>query len=193
MYTPQHFDVTDKAELFSFIEANGFGQLVSTVAGRIVSTHIPFLLSADRTHLLAHVARQNPQHGEIEDQEVLVSLQGPHDYVSPSWYSSPGVPTWNYQAVHIYGECKVFTDTERLQVLVENLTAQYEKTMTVPWQPAYNPSMLGAIVGLEISIRELQGKFKLSQNRSLADQQAVAQQLEQRGAVALATAMRRLQ
>jgi len=193
MYTPQHFDVTDKAELFSFIEANGFGQLVSTVAGRIVSTNIPFLLSADRTHLLAHVARQNPQHGEIEDQEVLVSLQGPHDYVSPSWYSSPGVPTWNYQAVHIYGECKVFTDTERLQVLVENLTAQYEKTMTVPWQPAYNPSMLGAIVGLEISIRELQGKFKLSQNRSLADQQAVAQQLEQRGAVALATAMRRLQ
>ena len=192
MYTPPHFEVTATAELFSFIAANGFGQLVSTVAGRIVSTHIPFLLSADRTHLLAHVARQNPQHVDIGDQEVLVSLQGPHAYVSPSWYSSPGVPTWNYQAVHIYGSCKVFTDPQRLQVLVEDLSAQYENAMAETWQPSYKPAMLTAIVGLEITIKELQGKFKLSQNRSLADQQAVAQELENRGAVALATAMRRL-
>ena len=87
----------------------------------------------------------------------------------------------------------MFTDPQRLQVLVEDVSAQYENAMTEPWQPTYKPAMLTAIVGLEITIKELQGKFKLSQNRSLADQQAVAQELENRGAVALATAMRRLQ
>ena len=71
---------------------------------------MPFLVSANGTKVLAHVARQNPQHAEIEGQEVLITLTGPHDYLSPSWYSGPGVPTWNYQAVHIYGQCRVIND-----------------------------------------------------------------------------------
>ena len=126
MYIPRHFAVSDRDEMFAFIEANAFGQLISSVAGRPFSTHMPFLLSADRTSCIGHLAKQNPQHAEIGGQQVLISLQGPHDYVSPSWYRSPGVPTWNYQAVHIYGRCRVFTDREKLKSLVDALTARYE-------------------------------------------------------------------
>ena len=95
MYVPEHFEVTDADEIFAFVAANAFGQLISKVDGRFFSTHIPFLLSADRTKLLGHMARPNPQHLELDNQQVLVTFQGPHDYISPAWYASPGVPTWN--------------------------------------------------------------------------------------------------
>jgi transcriptional regulator len=90
MYIPKHFEVTDEGEIFSFIEANAFGQLVSSVARRPFSTHMPFLVSSDKKKMIGHVAKQNPQYSEIDGQEVLITLQGPHDYISPSWYSSPG-------------------------------------------------------------------------------------------------------
>ena len=138
-----------------------------------------------------HVAKQNPQHYEIDSQEVLVTLQGPHSYVSPSWYGSPGVPTWNYQAVHIYGVCKVFTDPARMKKVVESFTNKYESSFQEPWQPEYKASMLGAIVGLEISVKEIQCKYKLGQYRSNKDQEQVAVQLEKRGSNKLAKAIRR--
>ena len=103
MYIPKHFEVTDEDEIFAFIEENAFGQLISHVKGRLFSTHLPFLLSENRKKIVGHLAGKNPQQSELEGQEVLVSLEGPHDYISPAWYSSPGVPTWNYQAVHVYG------------------------------------------------------------------------------------------
>jgi transcriptional regulator len=189
MYIPKHFEVTDEEKIFSFIEANAFGQLVSSVARRLFSTHMPFLLSPDRKKLLGHVAKQNPQHSEISGQEVLVTLQGPHDYISPTWYSSPGVPTWNYQAVHVYGQCSVFDDPNRLKEIVDGLTRKYEAAFSERWQPEYKPSMLGAITGIEISISEIQCKYKLSQNRSTQDQKQVINSLEKLGASALAEAM----
>jgi transcriptional regulator len=79
MYIPRHFEVTDEREIYAFIESNAFGQLITNVAGRPFSTHIPFLLSGDRTRLTGHIARQNPQASSVEGQEVLVTLQGPHD------------------------------------------------------------------------------------------------------------------
>ena len=191
MYIPKHFEVSDNNEVFAFIEANGFGQLISNSEGRLFATHIPFALSEDKTKLLCHLARQNPQTEDIESQDVLVTLQGPHDYISPSWYASPGVPTWNYQAVHIYGRCICFSEPEALGELVESLTANYESQFPTPWQPEYRPSMLGAIVGIEISISDIQCKYKLSQNRSQQDQQQVIAQLEAGGSHQLAQAMRR--
>ena len=190
MYIPKHFEVTDSNEVFAFIEANGFGQLISNSGGQLFATHIPFALSEDKTKLVGHLAKQNPQTQDIEGQEVLVTLQGPHDYISPSWYASPGVPTWNYQAVHIYGQCKCFSEPEALGELVESLTAQYESQFATPWQPEYRPAMLGAIVGIEISISDLQCKYKLNQNRSQQDQQQVIAQLEANGSHQLAEAMR---
>lgn len=191
MYIPKHFEVTDRDVLCAFINENAFGQLVSTVGGRLFSTHMPFLLSDDSTRLIGHVARLNPQHTELDGQEVLITLQGPHDYISPSWYASAGVPTWNYQAVHIYGRGRVFDDTDALRSVVAALTEKYEAAYERPWQPDYKAAMLSAIVGVEVTISEIQGKFKLSQNRPAQDQRQVVTQLKAQGADALAAAMER--
>ena len=191
MYIPKHFEITDKDEIFAFIEANAFGQLISNVNDRLFSTHIPFLLSEDKSKIIGHLALPNPQHTEIDGQEVLITLEGSHDYISPSWYSSPGVPTWNYQAVHIYGECAVFREAKELQNIVNCLTNKYEAAFKEPWQPEYKPSMLSAIVGVEITINEIQCKYKLNQNRSPQDRSQVIKELKAIGSNSLAEAMER--
>ena len=206
MYTPPHFQVTETEEIFAFIEANGFGTLVSQAANhaisvadrsqqtknRTVASHLPFLLSEDRARLFGHLAAQNPQcSADLENQESLIILQGPHDYISPSWYTKPGVPTWNYQAVHLYGRCRLIHDHERKRQLVEQLTHKYESAMTSPWQPTYPAAMLQAIIGIEFEIEEIECKYKLSQNRPADDRQQVIDQLETGNSTALAEAMKR--
>lgn len=189
MYVPNHFAINERERILSFIEANAFGQLVSQVDGRPFSTHLPILLNKNKSTVYAHIARVNPQHKEIVGQQVLISLAGPHDYISPSWYVSPGVPTWNYQAVHIYGECKTFDDPDRLKEMVDKLTHKYEAGFANPWQPDYPASMLRGIVGIEITISDIQAQYKLSQNRSIEDRQRVIAELEAVGSSELATAM----
>ncbi len=191
MYLPNHFKITDEEEIFAFIEANAFGQLISTVEGKPFSTHLPFLLSADRKTLIAHLAKQNPQHTEIENQQVLITFSGPHGYISPSWYSTPGVPTWNYQAVHVYGPCKLIDQPDEIKTIVDRLTHQYEAGYESPWQPDYHVAMLKAIIGIEIEISEIQAKYKLSQNRPAQDQTQAIRQLKKSGSQALAKAMQR--
>ena len=190
MYIPKQFEVTNKEEVFSFIEANAFGQLISNVKHKLFSSHIPFLLSDDKTKIIGHLSRQNPQYEELVGQETLITLEGPHDYISPSWYSSPGVPTWNYQAVHIYGHCQVFHCVDQLKEVVDALTHKYESSFQKPWQPNYKASMLKAIVGVEITISEIQCKYKLSQNRSNEDQEEAIKQLDLLGSTKLAKAMK---
>lgn len=191
MYSPTHFEITDQAEIFAFIQANAFGQLISSNNGRLFSTHTPFLFDEGQSTLFGHLAKQNPQHLDIEGQEVLVTLEGPHDYISPSWYATRGIPTWNYQTAHIYGVCKRINDPVKISGIIHALTAKYEAAFASPWQPDYSPAMLGGIVGVEISITQIQCKFKLSQNRSLQDRTQVIEQLEQRGSLPLARAMRK--
>lgn len=189
MYIPKDFEVSDKHEIINFMEANSFGQLISNVSGRLFSTHMPFMLTPDKLSLLGHLAIKNPQHNDINGQEVLITLEGAHDYISPSWYETAGVPTWNYQAVHIYGVCKVFDSTERLQKLVDALTVKYEASRELPWQPEYNPSMLKSIIGIEVMISQIQCKYKLSQNRSYHDRMQVIKNLKANGSNKLADAM----
>jgi len=189
MYLPKHFEVSDDPEKLTFIEANNFGQLISQVDGRLFSSHIPFLLNKEKTCLRGHLARQNPQHEQILGQEVLVTFQGAHDYISPSWFSTPGVPTWNYQAVHVYGSCKLIDDAEAIAEIVDALTRQHEAQFENPWQPEYKAAMLNAIIGIEISIEEIQGKYKLSQNRVKQDQKQIKQALSAKGSNALAELM----
>ena len=191
MYIPKHFEVNDKEEAYAFIEANAFGQLISSVNDRLFSTHMPFLLSEDKTKIFGHLAVQNPQHSELDGQEVLITLQGAHDYISPSWYSAPGVPTWNYQSVHIYGRSNVFNEPDKLKSVVDTLTQKYESAFAEPWQPDYKATMLRAIVGVEIIISDIQCKYKLSQNRSAQDQSQVVDQLNALGSSRLARAMLR--
>lgn len=189
MYIPNHFLVEDHAEIDRFINQNGFGQMISTVAGNLFATHLPLLYNRNEKKLWGHIARANSQWQELDGQRVLVVLSGPHDYISPSWYTNPGVPTWNYQAVHISGVAKTLDDPAQLEHIVAALTNQYESRFESPWIPAYQANMLKGIVGIEIAIEEIQCKYKLSQNRSAADQENVAQQLRNAGNTALATAM----
>ncbi len=191
MYIPRYFEVTDRGEIFAFVEENGFGQLISTVEGRFFASHLPFLVTQDRSGIICHLAKQNPQHLELDGQEVLITLQGAHDYISPSWYGGPGVPTWNYQAVHIYGRCRVFNDADRLRNVVETLANKYEAALDPPWQPAYGAAMLSAIIGVEIIITDVQCKYKLSQNRPVQDRVQVVDKLKSLGSNALAEAMER--
>lgn len=191
MYIPKAFEISDKQEIFSFIENHAFGQLISLVNGKLFATQLPFLLSEDKKVLLGHIAKQNPQHVDISQQEVLVTFQGAHDYISPAWYASPGVPTWNYQAVHVYGECSVISDIEKLKQIVDTLTQKYEAKFEKPWQPNYKAELLSAIVGFEIHITDMQCKYKLSQNRSEQDKVQVIEHLEKQGSLVLAKEMRR--
>lgn len=190
MYIPKHFEITDTETIFAFIQKNAFGQLISTVDNRPFATHVPFLLAQDRSVLTTHLAKQNPQLENIEGREVLLVFAGPHSYISPQWYDSPGVPTWNYQVVHVYGKCATFSDPERLKQLVETLTNKYEKEFEQPWLPEYNEKLLQAIVGVEITTSDIQCKFKLSQNKSRADRNDIVENLTKAGADAMANAMR---
>ena len=190
MYIPKHFHITDRDEIFSFIEHNAFGQIISTVQGRLFSTHIPFLVSDDKQKLCAHFARQYPQSKNINGQEVMITLEGPHGYISPSWYLNPGVPTWNYQAVHIYGICKILPELTAVKTIVDTLSNKYEEAFETYWEPDYNAGMLKHIVGFEIEITQIQCKYKLSQNRSEQDLNSVIKQLQNRGSKTLADAVK---
>lgn len=191
MYIPNHFKITDEDEIFAFLEANAFGQLISIQEGRLTASHLPFLISRKRRQLLCHLARPNSQWRAIEGQQVLVTFQGPHDYISPSWYQSAGVPTWNYRAVHIYGSCRVFGDADELAIVVEALSKRYESGFEIPWKPNYREAMLKAITGVEIQIEDIQSKYKLSQNRPVEDHQRVIDKLEELGSESLVQAMRK--
>lgn len=189
MYIPEHFHIKDDAEIDRFIEHNGFAQLISTVAGELFATHLPLLYQRDERKLVGHIARANPQWQELDGERVLVIMAGPHDYVSPSWYTDPGVPTWNYQAVHITGVATSFTDPEQLEGIIRSLTSQYESRFEAPWVPTYEASKVRGIIGIEIAIEQIQCKYKLSQNRSSSERQNVARQLRTAGNRALADAM----
>ncbi len=191
MYVPDHFKISDEEEIFSFLEANAFGQLISLQDKRPTSSHLPFLIADDRRRLRCHLARQNSQWQQLEGQQVLLTFQGPHDYISPSWYQTAGVPTWNYQAVHVYGSCRVFDAPDELAAVVEALSTRYESSFATPWEPQYHDAMLKAIVGVEIEIDEIQCKYKLSQNRPAEDQQGVIDKLDELGSEPLLQVMRK--
>jgi len=189
MYIPQDFAVDDRKKILEFIKSNAFGQLISTVDGRLFSSHIPFCCDNQGQSLICHMAKNNPQWKEIVGQEVLLTFQGPHDYISPSWYAAPGVPTWNYQVAHVYGRAELITEASKLKRIINELTKLYESSSETPWSLDYNESMLNAIIGIEIKITEIQCKYKLSQNRSEQDRKQVIKQLRERGSGKLAKAM----
>ncbi len=189
MYIPQHFLIDSQQESERFIKHNGFAQLISVVDGALFATHLPLLHQSEERKLLGHIARANPQWYGLDGQPVLVIFAGPHDYVSPSWYSAPGVPTWNYQAVHVTGVAKSLHDPAQLESIITALTSQYESRFESPWVPSYEASKVRGIVGIEIAIEQIQCKYKLSQNRSESDRRNVASQLRSAGNPALADAM----
>lgn len=183
MYIPSPFRADDRAALYDLIERHGFGTLVTVIDGTPFATHLPLLLDRERGLLLGHVARANPHWRGLDGgAESLAMVQGPHGYVSPSWYATgPAVPTWNYAAVHVYGAPRVLDDEARLLDLLGRLVNQYESGRERPWAmdlpAAYLKKMLHGIVGFEMPIARMEGKFKLSQNRSAEDRRRVMREL----------------
>lgn len=186
MYIPDHFKEADPERLVALLRDYPFGMLTTVRAGLPFVSHIPFLYERrlDGVQVLrGHVAKANPQWQDLaENQTALVVFQGPHAYVSPKWYEAPGVPTWNYAVVHVYGKARLLHNATELEKLLMELTAVHESIQPVPWQSElsseHRDKLLGMIVGFEIEIQEIQGKFKLSQNRSQTDRKNVIEQLE---------------
>ena len=192
MYTPAAFELTDLASQQKLIQRYPFGTLIAQRDGGLIATHLPFLLaSADNAAgaLQAHIAKNNTEFASLPDgTQVLIIFQGPHAYISPSWYPTKAatqgkaVPTWNYVSVHVHGTLSVKTETAWLLKHLEQQTDRYEAGRPDAWSIHDAPGdyinmMLGHIVGLEISINCIEGKEKLSQNRHAVDQQGVIQGL----------------
>ncbi len=211
MYVPSHFRVDDLAELHATIGRIAFGTLVTTVRDAedgqtLVASHVPMMVEPGGPFgiLRGHLARANTQWRDtIPATPALTIFTGPDAYVTPSWYETKRetgrvVPTWNYVAVHARGIPTFFDDPERLHALVEELTDVHESSREAPWHvddaPAsYLRDQLKGIVGFEIPIASLEGKWKLNQNRPLADRLGVAAGLRvepsRPGDAALAEAM----
>ena len=188
MYIPKAFREDDISTLHTFMEIYSFATLVTQHEGLLFATHLPFLLDAERGPngtLLAHMARANPQWHDFKSaQEVLVIFQGPHAYVSPSWYEVElSVPTWNYAVVHAYGLPRLIEDQEKLYNLLNILIQAHEAQFDKPWpfqlSDDYLQKMMRGIVGFEIEITRLEGKFKLSQNRTETERENVIAALQE--------------
>jgi transcriptional regulator len=192
MYLPKHFEERDPGRLRSFVQRYPLGSLVTATGSGLDANHIPFVFadtgSAVGT-LHGHVARANPLLREgVRDRAALVIFQGPNSFISPSWYPSKRenarvVPTWNYAVVHVHGVLRFVDDPAWVRSHVEALTREHEAERDPPWAVTDAPAdfvdkMVAAVVGIEISITELVGKWKVSQNRSVADRVAVADALE---------------
>ncbi len=202
MYQPPHF-VEDRLDvLHTMIRAHPLGLLVSHGAGGLQANPIPFLIDEMEGafgRLRAHVARANPQWRDLVDgAEVLVAFQGSDAYVTPSWYATKAengkvVPTWNYIMVQARGVARAIQDPDWLRGMVSELTDSHEAALAEPWAvtdapESYVTSQLRGIVGVEIELTELSGKWKVSQNRSDADRDGVADGL---GAHPMASIVRR--
>ncbi len=191
MYTPRHFANQELDELHALVEAHPLGALVTRIDGRLDATHVPCVLDrevGERGRLRFHLARANPACAALGSvEEVLLIFAGPQCYVSPDWYYGADlVPTWNYAAVHAYGRASVLGD-EALCRLLDDLSARHEAQLPKrPWNteklaPALYAKMRQAIVGFELPIAELQGKWKMSQNRRPEDRDGVIVELERLG------------
>ena len=195
MYVPSHFREDRLPVLHEAIEKSGLATLVTVGPDGLDASHVPMLLDREAGPLgtlYGHIARANPQwRGTAHDLPALAMLLGPDAYVTPSWYptkQSTGkvVPTWNYVAVHAQGRVRFFDDEERLLALVTKLTEAREARRPHPWAVSDAPSEfiranLEAIIGFELPIAKLDGKWKMSQNRSEDDRAGVADGLDEEG------------
>jgi len=190
MYIPKAFREDDIAVLHAFMREYSFANLVTLQDGTPLANHYPFLLDAERGPygtLRAHMARADPQWRTFDEtKEVLVIFQGPHAYVSPSWYVDEfelSVPTWNYSVVHAYGLPRLVEENTELynilQATIQVNEASFENPWTIQMPDEHLQKKMQAIIGFEIQITRLEGKLKLSQNRSEGDQTRVATALKE--------------
>ncbi len=190
MYTPSSFKEENPDVLFELIETYNFGVLFSQHGEAPEATHLPFLVDKNRGAngtLIAHFAKANKHWKSLdESKEVLAVFQGPHTYITPSWYKNrETVPTWNYATVHVFGKPKVIHNLDELREMVTRLTHFHEDQVDSDWSLEESGKHfeidLKAITGLEIEITRMEGKFKFNQNRKEEDQRNVIENLEKLG------------
>lgn len=204
MYVPGHFRETDQAKIEAFIRQHDFATLVSWDGTRPVASHL--LLDLERAEdgtawLYGHMSRANPEWRSFDGaREVLAIFSGPHSYVSAGWYGQVNVPTWNYLAAHVYGVPELITDSNDLKAMLKRLVDKHEAAAgaTPPYRmealpDGYVDTELEGVAGFRIRVTRIEAGFKLSQNRTEQDYDAVIAGLEKRGdenSMAIARAMR---
>jgi transcriptional regulator len=194
MYLPAHFEETRSEVLHALMREHPFATLITHDDKGLTANHLPLHLAADVAPfgtLQGHVARANPLWKESADKEALVIFHGPQVYVTPSWYPTKrehgkAVPTWNYVVVHARGRLRAIDDPDWLRQQLETLVTHHEAGFAEPWHiadapPDYIDKMLSAIVGIEITITEITGKWKISQNQPEANRAGVVAGLRQQG------------
>ena len=197
MYIPKYFNETRIEVLHDLMNANPLATLVTMTADGLTANHIPLLLSANPAPfgtLQGHVARANPVWRDFTpDVETLVVFQSADAYINPAWYATKQatgkvVPTWNYAVVHAHGKLRIIDDAVWLRGQIENLTAKMEAESAEPWQPSDAPAdyiekLIAAVVGIEIEITKLEGKWKVSQNQSQENITGVVNGLRERNSL----------
>lgn len=186
MYIPEFNREEDRATILAFMRANPFAILVSNIDSVPFATHLPLLIEDAGDHIVVqgHMAKANAHWKSMkEGEESLIIFHGPHAYISPSLYENrESVPTWNYAAVHVYGEPTLFTDEESLRATLHRMVDTFESSYMAQWSglsDQYQSRMMKHIVGFDIKVKRLEAKFKLSQNRTKGEQSRVIQALNQ--------------
>lgn len=183
MYIPPAFRMEDLQKLTEFMSVHSFAMLTTHHDGELLASHLPVLHDPDRSILVSHMARANPQWKHLHpEREVLLIFQGPHAYISPSWYQTEqAVPTWNYAAVHVYGTPRILDNHEQVVELLERTVQTYEANRENPWSynlpTDFRDKLVQSIVAFEIEITRIEGKWKLGQNRSQEDCRGVLTEL----------------
>jgi transcriptional regulator len=186
VYIPEFNRQEDRSAILAFMRANPFAILVSNADGIPFATHLPLLVDeiGDQVVVQGHMAKANAHWKSMkENDESLVIFHGPHAYISPSLYEiRESVPTWNYAAVHVYGEATLFSDEAGLHKTLHRMINTFESSYMAQWSELsdqYRSRMMKHIVGFEIKTKRVEAKFKLSQNRTKDEQAQVIQSLNQ--------------
>lgn len=184
MYIPEKFAEEDFKRITALVESNPFGMLIIVDEGSPTISHLPFLFEPNigsHGKLIGHMAKDNLQWKSLKEaKSVLVVFKGAHGYISPTLYSTPGVPTWNYAVVHLQGKPSVIEDPAGVENILNLLTTHFESSQPNPWKlsfPVEKSQLLQMIVGFEIDIKNIEAKFKLSQNKTAQEQQNIISEL----------------
>lgn len=188
MYLPTQFRERDTEALLQIIRAYPFATVVTQGKERPFVNHLPVIVEVrgrGEVVLLGHMAKSNPQWRQFVEQDALVIFNGPHAYITPQWYKDPmNVPTWNYAVVHASGKAVPIESPEGIERILKMSVEQFERHELKPWQydlpEKFKAELMKAIVGFEIAVSLLEGKFKMSQNRSTEDRAGVLAGLETR-------------
>ncbi|MDN3955023.1 FMN-binding negative transcriptional regulator [Sporolactobacillus laevolacticus] len=185
MFIPTIFEIKDKETAYSIMEENAFALLISQHDGKPYATHLPMVVDKEHGYLYGHFARANPQWKDIGNQNVLAVFQGPHSYISPSWYETQrAVPTWNYVTVHAYGKLEIIENQNELFHAMRKLVLNYEGSSQSydydQLEPQFIEGLAKGLVAFKIKISRLEGKAKLSQDHTAERQKLVIEQLEKK-------------